>query len=169
MGLSTERKADLKSRFPSFADGSRHRNHLLQSQNVCLSQGSENSGEIPVDVVQRQLLWHIISRLLPTIFHSRRAASNKRFNRPFETMESADLHNANSSSEPDTTMIRRADMRAIDGIISSDKMGAAVRALAQLRMTGQQLLEYLKQPRKLSSSLALPAINLTFRCSTRNP
>ena len=48
--------------------------------------------------------------------------------------------------------MQRTDLKAIDRILDADAMGAAVKAMAQLKMTGQQLLEFLKQPRRFSTS-----------------
>ncbi|MDI1487479.1 MAG: AP-2 complex subunit sigma [Ramalina farinacea] len=70
-------------------------------------------------------------------------------------MESSSSSSSSSSSGEDISnvdraqhraMIQFADLRAIDGILAADDMSAAVRATAQLRMTGQQLVEYLQQP-----------------------
>lgn len=89
------------------------------------------------------------------------------------TMESSSSssgeENSNVHRAQHRAMIQYADLRAIDGILAANDMGAAVRAIAQLRMTGQQLIEYLQQPRKSSASLARPAIDLSFRCSKADP
>lgn len=94
------------------------------------------------------------------------------------TMESSSSSSSSSSSGEDISnvdraqhraMIQFADLRAIDGILAADDMSAAVRATAQLRMTGQQLVEYLQQPRKFRTTLALPTIDLSFRCSKADP